>query len=49
MCETLRVQHPDILIITIHDSILSPEECVPTIEKVILAEFARIGVVSTLH
>lgn len=41
VCERLRADHPDIPVITIHDSLMSTEEHLPTIEALLREEFGR--------
>jgi hypothetical protein len=43
VCGRLRRRHPDIPVFTIHDSVLTTPEFVPTVEAVILDEFGKLG------
>ncbi len=44
VCSRLAKYHPEIPILTIHDSILTHPEYMPTIQRVMTEEFARLGV-----
>jgi len=49
VCDTLRVQYPDIPVILIHDGVHSHKEHMETIERVIRSEYARVGLFPSLH
>ena len=48
VCKRLMTDHPDIPVITIHDSILTTAEHVETVERLIREEFQRYGLTPTL-
>ena len=48
VCKRLFTHHPDVPVVTVHDSISTTPEHVALVERVILEEFARIGINPTL-
>lgn len=49
VCSRLMKYHPEIPILTIHDSILTNPEYVPTVRRIMTEEFARLGVQPALR
>lgn len=49
VCTRLMEHHPEIPLLTIHDSILTTPEHMPTVQRVMTEEFARLGVEPTLR
>jgi hypothetical protein len=49
VCTRLKDYHPEIPVITIHDSIMTTPEHIETAKRIIKEEFARIGLKPTLH
>jgi hypothetical protein len=48
VCLRLMKYHPEIPVVTIHDSILTTAEYLPTVKRIITEEFARMGLKPTL-
>jgi hypothetical protein len=48
VCLRLMKHHPEIPVVTIHDSILTTAEHLPTVKRIITEEFARMGLKPTL-
>jgi hypothetical protein len=49
VCLRLKKHHPEIPVVTIHDSILTTAEHLPTVKRIILEEFARIDLRPALN
>ena len=49
VCGRLMMEHPGCPVITIHDAIMTTAEWVETVRRIILEEFATIGLRPALH
>ena len=49
VCGRLAAHHADVPVVTIHDSVLTPQTYQELVTRIVLEEFDRLGVVPALH